>query len=558
MWAYVLAGVGVLVVLGITGWLGGWGASVEVGSSSNGPTAIVTRGPLVVSVTESGEIEADRRKVISNELQWSVVIKSLVGEGATVQEGDEIIVFECKELMDAITKQRLTVTDANNLYTQSHQNAVLKRKEMANTIRKAEQAVQEAQEDLRRYEEAAGPTDVADARSAIFVAKQDLALAEDQLNFKLKVNRDKELNSPFSENDIEAEKLKVERLKLAYKKATTALDMLLKYDHPRQLRQLKMAVDDAELALERAKLEAQGEILMAEANEMAKQAALKMQTDQLNEWEEEAKKLVVKAEKEGLVVYDTGGDWRRPTNVVVEVGAKISPRQQLMIIPDMTTLQIKTKVYESIIDQVKRGQPAYVRFDARPDAILPGRIDSVGVLPSSQHRWLNPGVKVFEVIVKLDEEFGDLKPGMTAQVEIELARLKDVLSVPVAAVFTEQEKTYCYRVDGGQLSRVEVRVGRMNDTRVEIISGLEAGDEVALSPPPTVEAGKERPAEEAPLVPPAEQPLDRVEPTDRRGEAASRPAGPDRPDRPRGSGPGRDRPGGAGRQPRPGRRGARP
>ena len=57
--------------------------------------------------------------------------------------------------------------------------------------------------------------------------------------------------------------------------------------------------------------------------------------------------------------------------------------------------------------------------------------------------------KVFSVIVKLDQRVEGLKPGMTAEVELVLARLVDVLSVPVAAVFTEQEKTYCWRLDGG-------------------------------------------------------------------------------------------------------------
>jgi hypothetical protein len=64
----------------------------------------------------------------------------------------------------------------------------------------------------------------------------------------------------------------------------------------------------------------------------------------------------------------------------------------------------------------------------------------------------------------------------------------------VAAVFTEQEKTYCYRLVHGLPERTEVKIGRMNDTRVELLAGLGEGDKVLLSPPASSE-GKDKAAE---------------------------------------------------------------
>ena len=92
---------------------------------------------------------------------------------------------------------------------------------------------------------------------------------------------------------------------------------------------------------------------------------------------------------------------------------------------------------------------------------------------------------------------------MTAQVELVLARLVDVLSVPVAAVFTEQEKTFCYRVNGGRPEQVNVKVGRMNDKRVEIASGLAKGDRVLLAPPSGGSVGDEGASEALPVTTPA-------------------------------------------------------
>ncbi len=449
-----------------------------------GPTTTVTRGPMVYSVTESGEVKAERRRVISNELRYPAIIKEVVPEGTAVTEGDTIIEFECKELTDDIEKGKITVTAAENSLTQARENLTLKKKEMDAALRTARQAIIDANSDLKRYIELEGETKLADANSNIFTVEQDLLLAQDKLNFKLKVNADEQLKSPFSENAIKSERLSVRKLELALEKAKNALVMLIKYDHPREIQKLRTAVEDAKLDLARAEIESRGEMLKAEALLAAEQATFDMQDRQLKELIEDAGKIVIKADREGLVVYDTGGSRWYSSDARVEVGAKINPRQQLMIIPDMTTLQVKTKVYEAIIDQVHPGLRAHVRLENKPDVTYPGKIIRVGVLPDSQNRWLNPGVKVFSVTVALDEEIEGLRPGMSNEVEIELARLDSALQVPIATVYTRQDETFCYLVDGsGNYKRTPVKLGRMNNTHVQVLSGLKQGDKVLLAPP---------------------------------------------------------------------------
>ncbi len=479
------AAAGIIGCLAIAGaWVVLSPAGGAVGAADLGPTVTVTRGPLVYSVTESGEVEAERRKVIGNELRYPAIIKSVVLEGTAVKEGDTIIEFECKELIDDIEKGKITVTAAQNTYTQMRENLALKHKEVDAAVRTAEQALVNAEGDLKKYIEIEGPTKLDDANSAIATAQQDLLLAQAKLDFKLKVNADEELKSPFSKNDIEAEKLSVRKLDLARKKADNTRLMLMKYDNPRQIQTYGIAVENANLALARAQLESRSGILKAEADLAAAKATFEMQDRQLKEQLEDAEKLVIKADKGGLVVYDTGSSRWYSSDVRVEIGAKINPRQQLMIIPDLTTLQIRTKVYEAIIDDVHPGLPAHVKLENKPDQVFSGKIIRVGVLPDSQNRWLNPGVKVFSVIIKLDQDIEGLRPGMSSEVEVELAKLENVLSVPVASVYSEQDKTFCYQVDDkGNYHRAPVQFGRMNNTYVQILSGLQAGDRVLLAPP---------------------------------------------------------------------------
>ena len=88
----------------------------------------------------------------------------------------------------------------------------------------------------------------------------------------------------------------------------------------------------------------------------------------------------------------------------------------------------------------------------------------------------------------LDAALEEALRAVSGHASIEVIILTDgrwnVLKVPAAAVFTDGGKTYCRRVKGGAAEKVEVKIGRRNEKEVEIISGLEEGDEVLLTPPP--------------------------------------------------------------------------
>ncbi len=491
----VLLVVAAVVVVVLAG--GGGGEGEEL------PSARVARGTMLVSITESGEVKAGKRKVISNDLNWSVDIVELAPQGALVQKGDTIIRLECEDLMVAITDQELLLQSAEDANLVATKQVLLTKKEMAAQVSKAKTAVVDAENDLKKYVEGEWDQQRDEAEANIKITKGDLILAEGKLDSKLKINRDPALNEPYSKSEIEAEELSVERLKLALKKAETAKGLLLKYTHPRTLRDLKIAISDAILDLEITEVDADTKNRLADAAKKSADVRLAKRKARLKELKEDAAKLHVVAEEAGLVVHETRRrHWSRP--ITLAVGEKINPRQQLMIIPDMTTLQVETTVYEAVRDQVYEGLPALIRLtrqEAKNNTVLTGMVYKVAPLPDSQNPWLSPGVKVFPTVVK----FTDLKltegltPGMTAQVEIILAELPDVLSVPIAAVFSEAEETYCYKTEHGKHSRVPVRIGRSSETQVQILSGLAENDLVLLAPPPGAKPTKK--AKERPKTP---------------------------------------------------------
>ncbi|MFP3937975.1 MAG: efflux RND transporter periplasmic adaptor subunit [Phycisphaerae bacterium] len=454
---------------------------VSSGDVDLGLAARVRRGSLPITVRDKGTVEPEKKLVISNELDWSVIIKWVAEEGTRVEEGEKIIEFECKELIDTLNQQELRVTAAQNDYTRAQQHLELTRKDMENRTAKARQKLKDAKANLQRYLNGEYPVKLAKAEGRVALAERDLELAREKLEFKERVNENPELDTPYSEREIKADKLQVQRNELSLTESKKDLEMLTDYDHPAKVRELEMAISDAELELEKTRMEAKTQILSAESDEQSKRATLEMQTTRLEEYNEARGNLVITAEKAGLVVYDVG--WRgERQGITVGVGEKISPRQQLLVIPEMDTLQVETRVMEAIADQVQRGTKAYIQLDSRSDETYTGEVTRVAPLPSGD-RWMNPNVKFFDVTVKFDELPEGLRPNMTTDVELELAFLEDVLTVPVAAVFSGQDRMYCYVVQRGSVDRREVKLGRMNEEKAEVFSGLSEGDMVLMTPP---------------------------------------------------------------------------
>jgi len=504
LWAVIA----VVVLSGVA--VGGYRALRGSGEVGEGiPTAPVIRGPMRVSITESGEIEAEEREVITNPVRWSVVIEELAPEGTIVQKGQLIIRMQCDELDDAIIDQELRVRSAEDDYRTALNKLTITESAASAKVTKAEHALKDAQDDQSKYIEAEWPQlrDEADAKIEMALAKYKLE--EHKFNSMLRINADPELNRPYSKSEIDAKKLAVDELKLQLRRARTEKEILHKYTHVRKVRNNETAVREAKMNLRIAKLEAETDVRLAKAAVDTAQIRLNKERAEMKELKADHEKLTVVAEKPGLVVYETRRrPWHRP--ITVAVGEEIRSGQQLMIIPNMKTLQVRTRVYEAVREQVAPGQPALIRLDAKPGLVLEGRVSKVAPLPDSQNPWLSPGVKVYPTMVTFEGEAVDdgLKPGMTAEVEIVLAELEDVLSVPIAAVFADGETTYCYRLDeDGRARRVVVEVGKSSDTRTEIVSGLKEGDNVLLAPPPGERVGKppeSREVEEAPATRPAE------------------------------------------------------
>ena len=182
----------------------------------------------------------------------------------------------------------------------------------------------------------------------------------------------------------------------------------------------------------------------------------------------------ISAPEDGMVIY------ARTWNGKKEPGSQISAWDAVVAeLPDLTDMISTTYVNEVDVSRVQPGQEASIQIDAFPDRRYTGRVIKVANIGEQLRGY---DAKVFEVIIQVNEIDSIMRPAMTTSNEIVTNVYKDVISVPLEALYSDS-LSFVYKKENGRIVRQEVVTGQTNDLAIIIGYGLEEGDEIMLSAP---------------------------------------------------------------------------
>ncbi len=157
--------------------------------------------------------------------------------------------------------------------------------------------------------------------------------------------------------------------------------------------------------------------------------------------------------------------------VPVEVGQQVGPGTNLARVADPSRLKAELKIAETQAKDIQIGQP--VSIDTR-NGLVDGKV--VRIDPSVQNGTVTVDVTLDGALPK------GARPDLTVDGTIELERLTNVLFVGRPALGQEQSTVGVFKLDpDGTASRTQAKIGRMSVDKVELMSGLNAGDQVVLS-----------------------------------------------------------------------------
>lgn len=285
-----------------------------------------------------------------------------------------------------------------------------------------------------------------------------------------------------TQSELETDMMKVRRGEINQDASTTALDLFIKYEFPKQSELYLSDYEEALRMMERTHKLAISKLAQAQAKLRSTEAQYNLKTQRRDELIEQIEKCTIVAERPGLVVYG-GGNNRYSRDEQIQEGATVRERQEIITIPDMTEMGVTVKIHESSIKMIEPGQRARIVVDAYPEDILNGEVVKVSVLPDSGDRWMNPDLKVYKTQIAIDGVHDWLKPGMNAETTILVDVLEDITYVPVQAVMISQGEKVCYVDTGRGPEKRIVETGKFNNEFIEVISGLNENEGVFLRRP---------------------------------------------------------------------------
>jgi len=487
-----------------------------VGSHSKLRTSLVKRGDLIVEVTESGTLQTRKSIHYKSGVDERVTIQQLVPEGTyisveDVNNGKILARLDKVPLEDKLAPQEKELLRAESLHTEALEEYGITKGQSESDIAAGELAVEFAAMDLQRYlgkafahsiiqDLATDPNTLLNVQSMLKdpnelggASRQTYDQARDKITLaqaKLKRSQDKVVSTRklydveyVSLMELEGDRLDVDSCQIQYQQAVTELALFLMYDFPKEAKGLFSQYKESLRGLDRIYAKTRAREAQARSRLAARDAEVKWSEERVRRLERQIAACIIKATAPGLVIHASGRDIfeRVMASEEIREGLTVRHGQKIITLPDTSQMLAQIGVRETSVHKVQIGQDARINVNAFPDRIYRGKVSHVAQLPNPQGPF-NSALKVYLAqvdIVKPDEL---LKPGMSAKVEIVVEHLKDVLTIPIQCVMSQDDKRTCFVKTDEGIEERELVTGSFNKAFVQIVAGLVKDEAVILNP----------------------------------------------------------------------------
>lgn len=352
-------------------------------------------------------------------------------------------------------------------------NVVRDRQAEYNRIREANQQLRDRGFDVPKEAQDAEETALRAVENAEDQLRQALVVAEEARQREVTGVAQAEAQLQQAEAAVEQARANLEKVqagaedaeiaaaKAQLEQARANLERLRGGSRSGSLAAARAQVDQAQANLERLQADpSASDLAQAQAQVDAAQAALDLARLNLSE-------TALKAPFSGTIA-----------DVQLVPGAQSVP--QAITIVDLSRLHIDATIDEIDIARVAIGQPVEITLDALNGQSFAGVVRAISPRAISQG-----GATSYKVRIDIHDAGKSVLPGMSASVTINVAERANALLIPRRALHSEGQRTFVQRVvapgpPGGmpQLEEVEVVIGLSNEQVVEVLSGLNDGDEV--------------------------------------------------------------------------------
>jgi len=446
----------------------------------------VRRGDFNISVTLDGNLDAIKRHDLSytGTGRYGLEIIEVVEDRTRVEKGDAVLRFSEEKYKEELDRLKLSLEDEHKNLRLSEEDLQMTRVDNVNAIKFASDLLRTSKDALTKYEELDAPRKKRELLDAIAAAEQKVSEARRTVELRRAEvsaahmgdeSKLEQLQKKVTESEKQVEQAEAERDKAYY-----SLRIFKRYDHVEKLRGLRESVTKNWMSLQR-------DIVQAAGNEIKKEREilnLKKRIDQLGEdikrVSDDMDKLTLRAPVSGIVSLGQPQRHHWGRQKEIKIGEKVSAREVVATIPDLSKFMVAISLPEEFRSTIREGLRATLRSKAIPDLVLDGEVEKIAPMATHMIYWDRNSPKVYSTKIKTQGSDERLMPGMTMRVEIIVEEVKDVCFVPVEALYNREGHTYCKVKTATVPEERKVETGRSSNDYVEILEGLEEGENVLL------------------------------------------------------------------------------
>ncbi len=444
----------------------------------------VTRRAFDMTTTANGELEALRQVEIRSKLESSSTVVEIVPEGSLVRKGDLLVRLNADALRDEIAEEELRVETARAELIAAREALAIQQSENDSAYRQAQLAVELASLSFQQWLQGEHEQMKQDLKLGLETAEKEYKRLSERFA------RSEQLLAEgfYSKDQLEQDRIALDRARAELSKAELAKAIYEQYQQPKDERQRRSDLTEAEAELDRVERQNASYLASKEADLLNKQRQFDLRASKLADLNAQLAASTITAPSDGLVVYSTSmerGGRRGNDDGPWQIGSEVHPNELIIILPDTSQMIASVRVHESLVSRIRPGQRANVEIDALGRSLFFGDVFDIGVLAETGG-WRDPNRREYTVRILLDTsgmEDSRLKPSMRCETEIVMGRVEDALAVPIQAVFSEGPLQYVFVPQGSKFVKRPVKVGRRSEQMAEIATGLEEGELVLLRQP---------------------------------------------------------------------------
>jgi len=410
-------------------------------------TAAIAKGNLTATIGATGTVRARQSAILTWQTSGTVGEVGIT-EGDQVQAGQVLASLKTSSLNQSIILAKSDLLNAQKSLEDLQQSAVSRTKAWE-AVLNARKALTLAEQAVEKYDKKAYKDSLDKAREDLSKAKDDLKTAQDDFDKYKDYSEDNQTRKDAAQKLTDAQ--------LTVNDKQRAVDNLLmeKEQALAAIESSRAALADSERTYERIKSGPNpDDVAILQARIDAAEATLRL--------------VDLEAPFSGVV-----------TSSSLNVNDQVSPGSTAFRLDDLSQLLVDVRVSEVDINQVQIGQSVVLNFDAIQGKSYEGQVVEINGSGN-----VTQGVVEFVVTVQITNPDGDVRPGMTAAVNVVVEEFTNVMIVPNKAVRVADGQRVVYVLVGSSLEQVRVTLGASSDNNSVVLDGgLKVGDNIVLNPP---------------------------------------------------------------------------